>query len=311
MIRRILRWTLRIAVTLALMLAVAGVVLFFWFRTSLPQLDGTVAVAGLEKPVSIVRDKRGVPHIYAGTENDAWFALGYVHAQDRLFQMEMQRRIGQGRLAEAIGAPGLRIDRMFRTLGLYGRAQDSVKHLAPDHLAALEAYAAGVNRWLEARKGTLPPEFNLIGLDFEPWRPADTLVWGKLMGGPPVDRLAGRTVARPDCPETRREGDPGAFPALSGRRADDRRTDQGRPAERRRFRRPACRPAGRSDRRRRVQRLGAATGADDHLGAAILASDPHLGMNAPGPLVSRPYQRAGARAERCHRARRAAAHTGP
>ena len=280
MIRRILRWTLRIAVTLALMLAVAGVVLFFWFRTSLPQLDGTVAVAGLEKPVSIVRDKRGVPHIYAGTENDAWFALGYVHAQDRLFQMEMQRRIGQGRLAEAIGAPGLRIDRMFRTLGLYGRAQDSVKHLAPDHLAALEAYAAGVNRWLEARKGTLPPEFNLIGLDFEPWRPADTLVWGKLMAvrlstdwqgellrARIVQKLGGKAIPvlfppyPGDAPTTvgpTREGllngvdFAGLLAALP-----DEATGGG------------------------ASNVWALRPERTTTGAAILASDPHLGMNAP------------------------------
>ncbi|MYH39379.1 MAG: penicillin acylase family protein, partial [Rhodospirillaceae bacterium] len=99
MIRLFLRWTLRIALTLAVVLAVAGVVMFFWFRTSLPRLDGSVTVAGIERPVSIVRDGRGIPYIYAETESDAWFALGYVHAQDRLFQMEMQRRAGQGRLA--------------------------------------------------------------------------------------------------------------------------------------------------------------------------------------------------------------------
>lgn len=181
MIRKILKWTFRGVMALILMIAIAGVVMFFWFRTSLPRLDGTVTVAGLEKPVNIVRDKRGIPHIYAKTQNDAWFALGYVHAQDRLFQMEMQRRIGQGRVAEILGSPGLRFDRLFRSLGLYQRAVDSVKHLKPAELAALEAYAAGVNQWLKTRKGTLPPEFNLIGMDFAPWKPADTLVWGKLM----------------------------------------------------------------------------------------------------------------------------------
>ena len=106
------------------MLAIAGIAMFFRFRTSLPRFDGSVTVAGLEQPVSIVRDARGIPHIYAESENDAWFALGYVHAQDRLFQMEMQRRVGQGRLAEMIGALGLAADRLFRSLGLYRRAQD-------------------------------------------------------------------------------------------------------------------------------------------------------------------------------------------
>ena len=158
MIRNLSRWALRIAVKLILILAIAGVVMFFWFRTSLPRLDGSVTVAGLEQPVSIVRDTRGIPHIYSKTENDAWFALGYVHAQDRLFQMEMQRRVVQGRLSEIIGVSGLLSDRMFRSLGLYRRAQESLKHLPAEPLAMLEAYTAGVNQWLLTRKGTLPPE---------------------------------------------------------------------------------------------------------------------------------------------------------
>ena len=181
MIRNLSRWALRIVAKLILILAIAGVVMFFWFRTSLPRLDGSVTVAGLEQPVSIVRDTRGIPHIYAKTENDAWFALGYVHAQDRLFQMEMQRRVVQGRLSEIIGASGLLSDRMFRSLGLYRRAQESLKHLPAEPLAMLEAYTAGVNQWLLTRKRTLPPEFNLFFVEFEPWDPADTIVWGKLM----------------------------------------------------------------------------------------------------------------------------------
>ncbi|MCY4238054.1 MAG: penicillin acylase family protein [Rhodospirillaceae bacterium] len=181
MIRKTLKWAFRGLITLAFMLVISGVVMFFWFRTSLPHLDGKVAVTGIEQAVTIVRDQRGIPHIYAKSQQDAFFALGYVHAQDRLFQMEMQRRIGQGRVAEILGSPGLQFDRLFRSLGLYRRAQDSVKHLKEDERKALRSYAAGVNQWLETRKGSLPPEFNLIGMDFEPWKPADTLVWGKLM----------------------------------------------------------------------------------------------------------------------------------
>ena len=181
MIRNLLRRTLRIATALVVVMAITGIALFFRFRTSLPRLDGSVTVAGLEQPVSIVRDARGIPHIHAGSENDAWFALGYVHAQDRLFQMEMQRRAGQGRLAEMLGAPGLAADRLFRSLGLYRRAQDSVRHLPAEQVEALEAYAAGVNQWLATRVGALPPEFDLFFTDFEPWAPADTIVWGKLM----------------------------------------------------------------------------------------------------------------------------------
>ena len=280
MIRKLLRWTLRIAATLVLMLAVAGVILFFWFRTSLPRLDGSVAVAGLAQPATIVRDERGIPHIYAKSEGDAWFALGYVHAQDRLFQMEMQRRIGQGRLAEVVGAPGLRADRLFRTLGLYRRAQDSVKHLKAEHLHILQAYSAGVSAWLATRKGTLPPEFNLLGMDFEPWKLADTVVWGKLMAirlsTDWQNELLRARILRKLGPEAI----PVLFPAYPG--------DAPVTVE--------------SYRKSLLEELdvGALFAALPHrylgggasnawairpdrttTGAAILASDPHLGMNAP------------------------------
>ena len=280
MILTLLRWTLRIAVTLVLMLAIAGVVMFFWFRTSLPMLDGSVVVAGLEKPVSIVRDVRGIPHIYAETENDAWFALGYVHAQDRLFQMEMQRRAGQGRLAEIIGPPGLRADRLFRTLGLYRRAQDSVKHLSPDQLKTLESYAAGVNQWLKTRKVTLPPEFNLTGLEFEPWKPADTLVWGKLMAVRLSTDWQGELLRARIVQQAGKEAIPVLFPPYPGDAPVTVKSYQegllkgvdfgallaALPTE--------VRSGGASN-------VWALRPDRTTTGAAILASDPHLGMNAP------------------------------
>ena len=280
MIRLFLRWTLRIALTLAVVLAVAGVVMFFWFRTSLPRLDGSVTVAGIEKAVSIVRDGRGIPYIYAETESDAWFALGYVHAQDRLFQMEMQRRAGQGRLAEIIGPPGLRADRLFRTLALYRRAQDSVKHLTPGQLKTLEAYAAGVNQWMKTRKGTLPPEFNLTGLEFEPWKPADTLVWGKLMAVRLSTDWQGELLRARIMQKAGKDAIPVLFPPYPGDA-------------------PVTVGSYREGLLKGVDfgALFAALPADLHrggasnvwalrperttTGAAILASDPHLGMNAP------------------------------
>ncbi|MDE0150608.1 MAG: penicillin acylase family protein [Rhodospirillaceae bacterium] len=280
MIRLFLRWTLRIALTLAVVLAVAGVVMFFWFRTSLPRLDGSVTVAGIEKPVSIVRDGRGIPYIYAETESDAWFALGYVHAQDRLFQMEMQRRAGQGRLAEIIGPPGLRADRLFRTLGLYRRAQDSVKHLTPGQLKTLEAYAAGVNQWMKTRKGTLPPEFNLTGLEFEPWKPADTLVWGKLMAVRLSTDWRGELLRARIMQKAGKDAIPVLFPPYPGdapvtvgpqREGLLKGVDFG-----------ALFAALPSDLHRGgASNVWALRPERTTTGAAILASDPHLGMNAP------------------------------
>lgn len=181
MLRRLFKWTFRgfLAVVLLIILFVVGA--FFWLRQSVPDLTARYELAGLEKPVTVIRDKNGIPHIYAATERDAYFALGFVHAQDRLFQMVMQRRIGQGRLSELIGSMGLRADKFMRTLGLYEQSKKSVAALLPETRRGLDAYSAGVNAYLLARKELLPPEFNILMHKPEPWTPADSLLWGKLM----------------------------------------------------------------------------------------------------------------------------------
>ncbi len=182
--RGALRWTLRIALGLAAVVVVAGLggwaALEIWLPSSLPQLTGRFEIKGITAPVSIVRDSKGVPHIYAANMEDASFALGFVHAQDRLFQMEAQRRIGAGRMSEIAGSSSVRFDRLMRVLGLYRLAQDSERHLGPEATRNLVAYTAGVNAYLAQRREDLPPEFLLIGTP-EPWQPADSLVWGKLM----------------------------------------------------------------------------------------------------------------------------------
>jgi penicillin amidase len=155
---------------------------WLWLRQSLPQIDGEIRVQGLSAPVTIVRDRWAIPHIEAGSLEDAAFALGFVHAQDRLWQMEFERRIGAGRLAEIVGGAAVPTDRFMRTLGLYRRAAASLAHLAPATRAWLEAYAAGVNAYLKVRSGPLPPEFLILGHhEIEPWMPADSLVWLRVM----------------------------------------------------------------------------------------------------------------------------------
>jgi len=179
--RRFIKWTGRVllaASALTLIVLIAG---FFWLRTSLPKIDGETSVKGLGQSVEIIRDANGIPHIFAADDRDAAFALGYVHAQDRLLQMELMRRFGAGRLAEVVGAPAVRIDRMARTLGMYRRSQMSFKHLRPETRAGLQAYAAGVNAFLATHDGALPLEFQLLGITPEPWKPADSLVWGRIM----------------------------------------------------------------------------------------------------------------------------------
>ena len=178
--RRLFRWALRFVQVVAVVLLVAASVGLWWIDASLPHLDGAYSVTGITEPARIVRDKNGIPHIYARTYEDAMYALGFVHAQDRLFQMESQRRIGAGRMSEVAGSSTLGLDRMMRALGLYRRAEADFAHLERDTQRAIEAYAAGVNAYLAHRREKLPPEFLIIG-EPEPWKPADTLVWGKLM----------------------------------------------------------------------------------------------------------------------------------
>lgn len=178
--RRLLRWTLRFVQAVAVAALVGAAALLWWLDASLPELDGAYSVAGIGEPVRIVRDRHGVPHIYAQSYEDAMYALGFVHAQDRLYQMESQRRIGAGRLSEVAGSGTVGIDRMMRVFGLYRRAEADFAHLERDTQRALKAYAAGVNAYLAERREKLPPEFLLVGAP-EPWTPADSLVWGKLM----------------------------------------------------------------------------------------------------------------------------------
>src|SRR5262249_11917448 len=152
------RWiwrTLGIVVLVLIGTAAAGAL---WLRTSLPQTAGHLSLPGLTAEVTITRDAAGVPHIRASNDRDAVFALGFVHAQDRLFQMEMMRRLGAGRLSELIGPATIGIDRTMRTLGLYRLAEQEYPTLSEPVRAALDAYAAGVNAFLAQRRA-LPPEF--------------------------------------------------------------------------------------------------------------------------------------------------------
>lgn len=172
---------LRFAALLIIALAFASVVFVTWLRTSLPQIDGTLKLSGLDGLVEVIRDANGVPHIFADRVNDAYFGLGFTHAQDRLWQMEMTRRVGAGRLSEIFGSRTLKIDRFIRTLGLYRAAQAQLTLMKKDERALLDAYAAGVNAFLHNHTGALSPEFAVLGHEPERWRPADSLVWARIM----------------------------------------------------------------------------------------------------------------------------------
>lgn len=159
-----------------LLLLVATAAGWLHLRRSLPQLDGEARAEGLGAAVQVVRDREGVPHVLARSERDAWLAMGYVHAQDRLWQMEFQRRVGQGRLSEFIGERAFDTDRLMRTLGIARMAERIVPRLDAGSRAHLEAYAAGVNAFLASRP-VLPVEFQVFRIEPEPWRPADSVAW--------------------------------------------------------------------------------------------------------------------------------------
>src|SRR5215204_835565 len=149
-------------------------------RRSLPTLDGAVELPGLEGPVEVLRDRFGVPQVFAESERDLFFAQGYVHAQDRFFQMELGRRAGHGRLSELIGGSALEFDRLSRTIGFGKIAAASEKNGPPETLEILRSYSAGVNACLSTEP--LPPELRLLRLlEPEPWRPSDTAAWSMIV----------------------------------------------------------------------------------------------------------------------------------
>lgn len=171
----------------ALVLAIAlAAVRFVVIPRSFPTLDGNVRLDGLDGPVEVYRDNLGIPHLYASSEHDLLMAQGFVHAQDRFWQMEFQRRIGSGRLSELLGEASLETDRFIRTVGWHRTAAEEVELLEGQDRELLEAYAAGVNAYLDLHRGPLGLEFMVLGLtgepiEPEPWTPLHTLTWGKVM----------------------------------------------------------------------------------------------------------------------------------
>lgn len=262
----------KIANTAALTILVLASVSFVWVMSSLPRIEGVVPIRGLELPASVARDHAGIPHIVARSVRDAYFTTGWVHAQDRLWQMEMQRRIGAGRLAEIVGAQGLGNDRFMRTLGIYRLAEAGFDSLDKPTRDALMAYAEGVNAWLDAHSHRLPPEFLVLGFRPEPWKPADSLVWGRLMALQLTNnwrdevlkaKLAGRFDSRrlnelwpgmpSDAPVTLGARDADALLAAIPKAAEPHLASN----------------------------VWAVSGSRTASGKPLLANDPHLGFQAP------------------------------
>jgi penicillin amidase len=173
-----------IAVLLGLAVVVAIVIAAVFVhvaRAALPQVDGSIAVASLGAPVSVIRDARGVPHIQAQNAIDLFVAQGYVTAQDRLWQMDMSRRYTAGELSEVLGDGFLNLDEQQRILRLRSAGEKAVATLSQRDREHLDAYARGVNAYIDTHREALPLEFRILRYSPRPWTPTDSLLCGILM----------------------------------------------------------------------------------------------------------------------------------
>ncbi len=252
---RLLIW---VAGVLLLLLAGLGTAL----ELTLPRLGGAIALKGPRAPVEVRRDAMGIATIRAASEADAAFALGFAHAQDRLFQMELTRRLGAGRLSEVLGPGAVPTDEFLRRLGLYRVAEANYEHLPADVQHLFQSYAQGVNAFLARNDRLLPPEFLLLGYRPEAWRPADSLVWGRLIAWELSmnwsDERLRRSLAERLSPQDLRLIWPLAQ-RLSG--LPDLPFMPGPPAS----------------------NNWAVAGALSATGKPLLANDPHLGLRLPAP----------------------------
>ncbi|HEX6290283.1 MAG TPA: penicillin acylase family protein [Herpetosiphonaceae bacterium] len=179
---RRLKQALKIIGLLLLVLAILVAGGGTWMiRRAWPSTSGTLKLAGLQSPVEIHRDQYGILNIYAQNEHDLFFAQGYAHAQDRLWQMEFVRSIASGRLSTHVGQRGVGSDQLTRTIGYRRAAQKEWDLMDADARAILEWYAKGVNAYIETHRGSLPLEYTILGSTPQPWEPLDTLAWGKVL----------------------------------------------------------------------------------------------------------------------------------
>ncbi len=168
-----------LVVVLVAVLAVTGLLVWVTAR-AFPQTSGTAAVPGLSANVTVVRDATGIAHITANTSHDLFVAQGYVHASERMWQMEVWRHISAGRLAELFGAGQLDTDKFIRTLGWHVAAQRDLDAMGSEARAVLDAYTEGVNVWLDGHRGSLGLAFLAAGVTPESWTDLDTVAWGKV-----------------------------------------------------------------------------------------------------------------------------------
>ncbi|SFR13804.1 penicillin acylase family protein [Poseidonocella sedimentorum] len=288
----IFKWLLRFATLLVVLAVVAILGAYYLASRSLPQYEARVAVDGLGAEVEIVRDTANVPHIFGQSDEDVFFGLGYAHAQDRLWQLTMLRRTGQGRLSELFGEATLEIDTFIRRLDLYALAVQSVAVQDQAGLAALTAYAKGVNARIrqinDEALGRGAPEFFLFPAEIAPWTPADSLVVMKLMALQLSDHFSNeilRAQLSLALPEELVEDlmpivpGPGVaeLPDYASLFPGRELPPPAQVATAARHPLTPVRPAGLAG----ASNAWAATPARSASGGTLLANDPHLGFTAP------------------------------
>lgn len=176
-----MKWLRRFALVVLLFVALVAGAAWIYVQRTLPQTDGALQLAGPRGEIRIERDADGIPTVRAQSPEDAAFGLGFVHAQDRLWQLETHRRIGAGRLAEVFGPAALGNDRFLRALGVRRAAAAQWARATPAVRASIEAYAAGVNAFLTQAMKSRPPEFIVLGIHPEAWTPIDSVSWAIMM----------------------------------------------------------------------------------------------------------------------------------
>ncbi len=283
-------WIFAGFVTLLGLALVAGGFAYYLASRSIPDYSGDYNGMAVTGEVEIIRDSYAVPHIFAKTDADVLFGLGFAHAQDRLWQMELMRRTAQGRLSEMFGPETLETDSLMRALDIYTLSKRAVAFQTPETLALLNAYAAGVNAWVSTVRqealGRGAPEFFLFDNAIAPWGPADSIALIKLMALNTTDKAALEVLRAklsfripperirdilPDAPQVPSvdiTSFSALFPDMELQTASIAPPPMLSPL-------PAIGLAGASN-------AFAASGARSASGGTLMANDPHLGLSAPG-----------------------------
>lgn len=170
-----------LSISFIIIFIVAGAILYNMLSSSLPAYQGIITSSKIISDIEIYRDSFAVPYIFAENDNDAAFALGYVHAQERLFTMDFIRRAGEGRLSEILGDEAVPFDNMFRTVGIKRNILRNYSRIDPSVISLLQSYSDGVNAYIEERKGNYSIEFDVLGYQPEKWKPLHSLIIIKMM----------------------------------------------------------------------------------------------------------------------------------